>query len=284
MGDVTSVPIVKKSRLAERWQGALADLRNLPHAVSYLTQRRGNPPIFVVGCGHSGTSILLAVLGAHSRIYAVPTETGLAYDTTNKRPVINKRSRRLLRRFNKHAIRAGKMRWAEKTPSHIHSLPELMKLCPGCRILLIIRDGRDVACSIQDRTGNLQKGIQRWVKENRLGEQYWQHPQVHRLKYEDFIQNFDATMSGVMQFLGEDFEERMRQHHEKPKLYYATTLEKPPDAFGDNHVQYRNWQINQPIFDGRGKWQRLSPDEKSLIKNEAGSMLIEYGYAPDADW
>ena len=278
------VPIPKDSRLAQRWQGALADLRNLPHALSYLARRRENPPIFIVGCGHSGTSILLAVLGAHSRIFAVPTETNLAYDRSNKRPLVNKRSRRLLRRFNKHAIRAGKMRWAEKTPSHIHSLPELMKLCPRCRILLIIRDGRDVACSIQDRTGDLPAGIDRWMKENRLGEHFWNHPQVHRLKYEDFIRNFDETMAGVMTFLGEKFEEPMRQHHEKPKLYYAKTLEKPPDAFGDNHVQYRNWQINQPIFDGRGKWKRLSEEEKALIKGRAGEMLIEYGYATDLNW
>jgi hypothetical protein len=28
-------------------------------------------PVFIVGCGHSGTSLLLAVLGTHSKLYAI---------------------------------------------------------------------------------------------------------------------------------------------------------------------------------------------------------------------
>lgn len=35
-------------------------------------------PTFIVGCGHSGTSVLLAILGAHPRIYPVTYESGIA--------------------------------------------------------------------------------------------------------------------------------------------------------------------------------------------------------------
>jgi hypothetical protein len=47
---------------------------------------------------------------------------------------------------------------------------------------------------------------------------------------------------------------------------------------------YRNWQMNQPLFDGRGKWHRLTEGEKQLIKNKAGQRLIKYGYAADLNW
>jgi len=47
---------------------------------------------------------------------------------------------------------------------------------------------------------------------------------------------------------------------------------------GKNHKQYRNWQINQPLFDGRGDWKDLSADELSFINSIGGSMLAEFSY------
>jgi hypothetical protein len=273
-----------KPKTGKKTRGVIAAIRNLPHRLRYQAARAQNPPTFIVGCGHSGTSILLAVLGAHSHIYAVPNETRLAFDRATQRPSLTPEAKRALRRFDKLAISEGKMRWVEKTPSHIHCMGELLELCPDGKILLIIRDGRDVACSIRDRTGSLEEGIHQWVSENRLGQAFWNHPRVHALKYEQLIQNFQGTMTEVLAFMGEAFEEKLLHHHETPKLFYAKTVEKPADAFGDNHVQYRNWQINQPLFDGRGKWTKLSAGEKDLIKTVAGDMLIEYGYCSDKAW
>ena len=66
--------------------------------------------------------------------------------------------------------------------------------------------------------------------------------------------------------------------------YYANTIERPPDGKGDNHDRYRNWQINQPVYDARGKWERMSDGEKSAFKQVAGEMLIRYSYAKDHNW
>ena len=53
---------------------------------------------------------------------------------------------------------------------------------------------------------------------------------------------------------------------------------------GNYHNQYRNWQINQPIFDGRGKYKKLNKAEKNIVKKEANEMLIEYGYIKNDEW
>lgn len=37
----------------------------------------GVGPVFVVGCGHSGTSLMTRMLGAHSRLWNYPGETGM---------------------------------------------------------------------------------------------------------------------------------------------------------------------------------------------------------------
>jgi hypothetical protein len=44
------------------------------------------------------------------------------------------------------------------------------------------------------------------------------------------------------------------------------------------HNQYRSWQINQPVFDGRGSWKAMSDEELSFVTSIAGSMLVEFGY------
>ena len=256
-------------------------------AIQALLSKRdtgSNSPIFIVGCGHSGTSILLAILGAHSRICAVPYESYLACDLATMKPRPRDEAKAMIRGFDALVVSEKKARWVEKTPIHVRFIAELFALCPECKILLIIRDGRDVACSLQDRNGDLQEGIDRWVLDNTAGEEFWNNPNVHVLKYENLVEDYQGTMLAVMQFLGEKFEKQMANYYKVPKLWYAKELEKPPDAFGPNHEKFRNWQINQPFFDGRGKWKRLSEDEKRVIKSAAGKMLIKYGYTDGDGW
>jgi Sulfotransferase family len=251
-------------------------------AIRYHTLKRKSLPIFIVGCGHSGTSVLLAMLGTHSKIHAIPYETYFALKLQNSDPrtIVDNANKR----FGEMTVKARKLRWVEKTPSHILYLAEVFKIYPQCKVLMVIRDGRDVACSIQDRTGSLEEGIIRWVTDNKAGQQFWPDPRVHTVRYEQMVEHLEASLRAIMKFLGEQFEERMLHYHETPKLYYANVIEKPDSPFGDKHEQYRNWQINQPFFDGRGKWKRLTESEKDLIKNIAGDMLIEYGYVKDSSW
>lgn len=262
-------------------------VQNAFKSLQALGYRRGettDPPIFIVGCGHSGTSLLLNILGKHSRIYAIPQETYLAYNVATHTAQLAPDAKAKLRRFDKVAISHGKKRWVEKTPSHIHAIAELIEICPACKILIIVRDGRDVACSIQDRTGDLAEGIRRWVDDNKAGQKFWKHLNVRVLKYESLIEEFESTLTSTLSFVGETFEEQMRHYHKTPQFFYSNKIEKPTDAFGENHAKYRNWQINQPLFDGRGKWKRLSAAEKNLINGIAGDMLIEYGYVEGTDW
>ena len=157
-----------------------------------------SPPVFIVGCGHSGTSILLAILDSHSRIYAVPYETKIAVqDSRNK-------FKRALKRFDRWAISAGKRRWVEKTPNHVRHIKKILRWCPDAKFLLIIRDGRDVAASIKKRNDSIEKGINRWVKDNLAGKEYWDHPSVHVVRYEDLVGNFEFCIKDILNFLNEE--------------------------------------------------------------------------------
>lgn len=249
-----------------------------PNALRYLWNRHGRgvriecPPTFIVGCGHSGTSLLLAILGSHSRIHAVPFES----DIGNKPLEL---SERLVRQFERQTIAAGKVRWIEKTPRNIYRIDRLLNIRAGSRVVLMIRDGRDVAHSLRQRTGDLRAGIERWVEDNEAAMPFFSHERVLCVRYEEIVGQFEESLTSVVRFLGEEFEAQLRSFHEVPKFFYAESIRRPVNEPGLQHGQYRNWQINQPLFDGRGKWRSMPPSELEIVMAIGGNLLEKLGYA-----
>ena len=231
-------------------------------------------PIFIVGCGHSGTTLLLRILGAHPNIHPILDESA----------AFSKNRTYLLRDFDMETLKAGKKRWVEKTPLHIHHIENIFKKRPEARVLVIVRDGRDVATSIKDRKGDVLVGIKRWVRDNSAAEKFQNDPRVTFIKYEDLIENFDSEVGGILGFIGEPFSEDVKNYHNLVR-HEKLGHERPPSPAGENHLEYRMWQVTQPLFDGRNRWMgALSDEEKSLFKSHAGEMLIRYGYATDNQW
>ena len=140
-------------------------------------------PIFVVGCGRSGTTLLAVLLDRHSQIAMTP-ETHFydrffrryGYDQTldthekliaalDREPRFHDMkldTAQVLERFRlypcdcKHLFLAlleeyghkhNKPRVGEKTPDHLEFIPKIVEWFPSARIICIMRDGRDVAQS-----------------------------------------------------------------------------------------------------------------------------------------
>ena len=234
-------------------------------------------PIFIVGCGHSGTSLMLAILDHHPSIYGIDYESNIFLDARPFAPPL-----RIIKSFQKwgrSCLEANKKRWGEKTPRHILHLPEIFFCYPNCRVILMLRDGRDVACSIKDRTGSFEQGISRWVNHNLAGFPYWGDSRVKVVKYEDLVKNSQKTLQEVCDFIGEEYTQEMLKYNEKPRDWYASNTN------ARSHEKYRNWQINQPLFDGRNKWKnKINEEEKQFFKEKAQKYMIEFGYQIDDNW
>ncbi|PSP34707.1 MAG: hypothetical protein BRC57_11365 [Cyanobacteria bacterium QS_8_48_54] len=71
----------------------------------------------------------------------------------------------------------------------------------------------------------------------------------------------------------------MLKYNEKPRDWYASNTN------ARSHEKYRNWQINQPLFDGRNKWKnKINEEEKQFFKEKAQKYMIEFGYQIDDNW
>lgn len=184
---------------------------------------------------------------------------------------------------------SGKPRWAEKTPHNVTVMTTLGELFPDARFIHLIRDGRDVACSlvtmkwIDPKSGKKLEYVQNIANAAR----YWQEivqfaryqtaqpalqGRVVEVRYEGLVADTEGTMRKVLDFLGEAWDPAILEAHKKQRA--------------DEPRESSTRQTSKPVYDTSiGRWQReMSPSDKIAFKSEAGSLLKELGYARDDAW
>lgn len=104
----------------------------------------------------------------------------------------------------------GRSMWIEKTPNHLHYLPEIERYLPDARVIHVIRPGLDVLASIADAemrynnksfSGGLMQWVGRWnraaeVHRSRIGAQ-----NHHFVFLEDLMHNPAGEWQRLCQFL-----------------------------------------------------------------------------------
>jgi hypothetical protein len=120
------------------------------------TTGRPLPVAFVIGCARSGTSILGELIASHPDVQyvfeahdvweSVGTGPGGSHRLTadDATPAVRDR----LRGWVRERL-GGRRLFVEKTPRNVLRVPFLRAVFPEARLVHIVRDGRDVACSLR---------------------------------------------------------------------------------------------------------------------------------------
>jgi len=236
--------------------------------VSALPVDEKAEPVFIVGCGHSGTSLLCAVLDSHPELRALPGENYNFWAWFDRDKVLS--------RFQSvfEGIANDGLRPLEKTPRHIYVLPQILHYYPKSKVIFLVRDPRGVAASIKRRTGSLRKGYKRWVKDNSRILDYLEDDRIRLVKFEDFLLENEKTLKDICCFLDLAFDPILLNHNENARGWYGAHQE------ASEHAKRRHKQINKPIDPAFvTDWkERLVQEEINEVQKVCGPLMMKFGY------
>jgi hypothetical protein len=217
--------------------------------------------IFIMGCGHSGTTLLKKIVNNHKNVYGINHETGFFAqhklgdkdeDVINNLKNIDKRTD-----FNK--------KWmCEKTPSHVYGINKIFKLIENPKIIVIIRDGRDVTASLNKRYNDFDKSFNRWIDDNTEWLNNQHKDSFHTLRYEDLVKEPHIQLRKICEYLKEEYDDSM--------LYYKK------EEFPKGTKEY---QVNQELYDGTKRYLKdLNKQQMDLLYSNQKfmSLMNEFEY------
>ena len=254
------------------------------HTPAYATDTPIPEPVFVLGCPHSGTTITTRLIGSHPRLmHAEPRETHLFAHGPAE---VDRR----LQQWDRACVEAGKSRWVEKSVVHTYMVPKLLAARPRARFVFVVRDGRDVVASLKTKQhafSGLDDAIYCWALANDVLRQLAQRPGTILIRYEDLVRAPEATLERVCEAIGESYAPDMLRYADD---WIEWNGVKRAEEVGElagvmSHRRFRTWQVNQPLFDGSGRWRKdLNEEERRRFKALAQRQLESFGYADNDAW
>jgi hypothetical protein len=177
--------------------------------------------------------------------------------------------------FEAYAAAHGKPRWGDKTPLYLRFVDELHGIWPEARFVVLVRDGRDVALSVQRvpfGANNAWAAAHTWAHGIRLGQEAQRkYPeQVLTMRYEDLVSDPRPSVARLCEFLSLPFGDDM----------LAIERTDPSKIHKDQADWFTNvWAgINTSAV---GKWKTaMSPRDQRVFSSVAGPELEALGYEP----
>src|SRR5690349_12804662 len=123
--------------------------------------------------------------------------------------------------FQAYAAMHGKPAWGDKTPLYVEHLDEVKRVFPEARILILVRDGRDVALSLLGvpfGPANVWAAAHTWRSAVRAVDRdaRWLGDDLLTVRYEDLVADPAAVVPEICRFLEIAYEPGMLAVEETP--------------------------------------------------------------------
>ena len=170
-----------------------------------LSEQTKQAPIIIGGCGRSGTTLLLSILGAHPDILSFPEELYAFYP----KPF---RLSKLLSAIHQYGEGRSWQRWCEKTPKNVRVFGDIQQVFDGrIKTIHVVRDGRDVVTSHHPNDLNrYYVAPERWIADVSCGLNFGGHSLL--VRYEDLVKEPKFEITKICEYIEEEFDPQMLAH------------------------------------------------------------------------
>ena len=249
--------------------------RVLPRASRLGSEQR---LVFVVGSPRSGTTFLATAIGSLPGFVDLGEVAPLkaAIPEVHGRDDATARIRTILDRVRRLGLVTG-LRAVEQTPEVSFVLADALLAFPQARAVHIVRDGRDVVCSLLERgwLGAERTGADDALLPYGAGARFWVEPE----RTEEFQRATEATRAS---WAWRRYVSAARSAPERTLEIRYESLAEAHDALGA-HLDVPAAAVQSALAAAHtqsiGRFRRdLTPEQLADVEREAGPLLEELGY------
>jgi hypothetical protein len=188
----------------------------------------------------------------------------------------------LVYRFYAHSVNKEPKLLGDKNNFYIEYLLSIKELFPNAKLIFIVRDGRDVACSYKELAAKkidsiyapklpfeIEKIAREWSSNNLM--------LIHKMsdvsalvKYEELISKPEKELMRLCDFLRLSYEPQMLEYHTRNAIEQQEPLE---------FLQWKEKTLKAPDASNAGKYKHLlTPQEIERFNRIAGDVLTHFDY------
>ena len=251
-----------------------------------------SPPVFLIGFPRSGTTLLDQLLNTHSRLVVMEEKTVLDRLSAQLGGPEDGRLARLrgLSEGDLQAMRAhywdlagqhcdlgaAEVRLVDKLPLNILNLWLIYGLFPEAKVVLALRDPRDVCLSCFTNLFRLGEGLAGFPTLESAAELYasvmtlWLQSrerlplEAYQLPYEALIENLEGEARRLVDFLGLPWEDDVLNYRRHARARYIIT---PSEH-----------QVVQPLYKTSRARLRHYPEAMASVQHHLAPFIEAFGY------
>jgi Sulfotransferase family len=168
-------------------------------------------------------------------------------------------------------------------------MPLIQRALPEAHFVHVIRDGRDVALSVLDRTvrdidaahvaGRWKKKVEKAREVSPRLDHYLE------IRYEDLVRDTEPNLRQVCEFVELEFDSGMLDYHERSGERLQEMARELPASGRAKHLSVERRMATHamttrpPSEERVSRWRRqMSEEDRVAFEKVAGDLLAELGY------